>query len=87
MTPITLRVAELRKAKGMSQAELAELAGIRRATLHAIEKGTTRRIDFDVLEKLANALAVDPAYLIVNAPASGSGAGAKPKTTPRKKRR
>lgn len=65
MTPLTLRVAELRKAKGLSQNQLAKVAGVRQATLSAIESGTTRRVDFDVLERIADALGVDPALLIV----------------------
>lgn len=40
------------------------LAGIRQAALSAIESGATTRIDLDVLDRLAMALAVDPAMLI-----------------------
>ncbi len=65
MTPITVRVKELREAKGWSQAELAEKAGIRRATLSAIETNQTKGIDFETLECLASALGCDPGYLIV----------------------
>jgi putative transcriptional regulator len=65
MTPIRLRVRELRDAKGWSQVELAERAGVRRATVSAIENDQTTGIDFDTLEKLAKALEVDPGYLIV----------------------
>lgn len=65
MTPITLRVRELREARGWSQAELARQAGIRPSTLSAIENGQTNGVDFKTLEKLAGALEVDPGYLIV----------------------
>lgn len=65
MTPITLRVRELREAKGWSQAELAERAGVRRATVSAIENGLTKGVDFETLEKLARALEVDAGYLLV----------------------
>ena len=65
MTPIALRVKELREAKGWSQAELSDKAGIRRATVSAIENDQTTGIDFETLEKLARALEVDPGYLIV----------------------
>lgn len=65
MTPIVLRVRELRKAKGWSQVELCERAGIRQATLSAIENNLTTGIDFATLEQLAAALDVDPGYLIV----------------------
>jgi transcriptional regulator with XRE-family HTH domain len=63
--PIVLRVREIREAKGWSQAELADRAGIRRATLSAIESGQTKGVDFATLERLAKALEVDPGYLIV----------------------
>ena len=65
MTPITLRVKELREAKGWSQAELADKAGIRRATVSAIESNQTTGIDFETLERMAKALGCDPGYLIV----------------------
>ena len=65
MTPVHLRVRELREAKGLSQVELARKAEVRQATLSAIEKGQTRRVDFDVLERLARALGVDPGFLVV----------------------
>jgi len=64
MTPIRLRVRELRLAKEWSQDELAKRAGIRRATLSAIENDQTTGIDFETLERLAKALEVDPGYLI-----------------------
>lgn len=66
MTPIHLRVEELREAAGLSQTQLAERAGIRRATLIDIEKGRTTGVDFDVLERLAVALDVDAGYLVVH---------------------
>jgi len=64
MTPIRLRVKELRLAKGWSQDELANRASIRRATLSAIENDQTTGIDFETLERLAEALGVDPAFLV-----------------------
>jgi transcriptional regulator with XRE-family HTH domain len=64
MSPIHLRVKELRAAKGWTQSELAERAGIRQATLSDIETEKTRGVDFDVLEALAKALGVEPAFLI-----------------------
>lgn len=65
MTPVTLRVKELREAKSISQNELARLSGVRQASISEIEAGKTRRVAFDVLERLADALGVDPAVLIV----------------------
>lgn len=64
MSPLYLRVRELRTAKGLSQAQLAERAKIRIATISEIENQKTRRVDFDVLERLAEALDVDPSFLL-----------------------
>ena len=65
MAPIRLRIRELRLAQGMTQTELAKRAGLRVASVSAIETGQTSGIDFDTLEKLASVLGCDPGYLIV----------------------
>ncbi len=65
MTPLSLRIREVRQVKGWTQAELARRAGIRRATVNRIENARVKAIDLEVLEKLAKALDVDPGYLIV----------------------
>ncbi len=65
MTPLSLRIREIRQVKGWTQTELARRAGIRRATVNRIENARVKAIDLDVLEKLAKALDVDPGYLIV----------------------
>jgi transcriptional regulator with XRE-family HTH domain len=65
MTPVGLRVRELREAKGLTQAELAGKANVRRATLSAIENGQTRGVDFDTLDRLARVLGVEPGFLVV----------------------
>ena len=65
MTPIRLRVREIREAQGLSQAALAKKASIRPATLSAIETGQTKGIDFDTLERLARALSV-PAQVLID---------------------
>ena len=64
MSPIRLRVAELRKAKGWTQDELAQRARVSRVTVNRIESAMNRRIDYDVLEKLADALGEEPGFLI-----------------------
>ena len=64
MTPIAIRVKELRDGRRWTQAKLAEKAGITRAALSGIENGQTKGIDFATLEALANALEVHPAALI-----------------------
>ncbi len=57
--------------RGWSQAELAVRAGVRQATVSNIESGRLKRLDLEVLDKLASALEVDPGYLIVREPRVG----------------
>lgn len=85
MSPITLRVRELREALGLTQAELAARAGIRRATVNRIENAHVAAVDLDVLEKLADALRVEPGFLLVRSPAaSGSKSHASKRRPPRR---
>lgn len=65
MTPVRLRLAELRNAQGLSIDQLAEKAGVNRSTIIRLEQQRTTRVDFEVLDKLATALGCDPGYLIV----------------------
>ena len=64
MTPIRLRVRELREVRGMTQADLAEASGVRRATISTIESGKVKGIHFAILERLADAIGVDAAVLV-----------------------
>lgn len=66
MTPVTLRVRELREAKGMSQGELSRRSGVRQATLSAIENDQAKTVSLELLARLARALGVDAALLIVD---------------------
>ena len=66
MTPITLRLTELREAKGWTQRELARRASIRAATVNSLESRAPQKVDLSVLERLANALGVDAAFLFVH---------------------
>lgn len=52
-----LKIKELRKAKGLSQEKLANLAEIDRTYLPTIEKGN-RNVSIEIIEKLAIALEV-----------------------------
>ena len=74
MSPLVLRVRELREALGLTQAELAERAGVRRATVNRIENARVTAIDLEVLEKLADALGVEPGFIIIR---SSGGTNAK----------
>lgn len=66
--PLAFRVKELREARGWTQAELAERASLRAATLNRIENNRTSAISLDVLERIANALEVEPGFCIVRIP-------------------
>ncbi len=63
MTPLRFRIKELRGARGLSQAALAELVGVRQATINDLENGYSRRDTLALLEKLAQALGVEPGEL------------------------
>lgn len=65
MSPLSIRLREFREARAFTQAELAARAGVQRSTVNRIENGRATAIDLDVLDKLALALEVDPALLIV----------------------
>jgi len=64
MAAIVLRLRELRLARGLSQQELSERAGVRQAAISELESGVRRRIDLDQLERLCLALGVQPGELL-----------------------
>jgi len=68
MSPLTLRLKQLREARKLTQLQLAELAGVSRATVNRLEQRPPRLIDVDALEALAAALEVDPSYLLIWVP-------------------
>lgn len=55
-------VRNLRKAQGLTQAELARKAGLNRSYLGGVERGQ-RRICMENIARLADALAVSPDLL------------------------
>jgi len=63
LTPVTIPLRELREARGWSQSELSRQSSVPQATISRIESGT-RRIDLDVLERLAEALEVNAVVLV-----------------------
>jgi transcriptional regulator with XRE-family HTH domain len=65
MTPLSIRIRELRDLKSWSQAELARRSKVPQSTISRIEAGATPSVNLDNLEKLAKALGCDPGYLIV----------------------
>ena len=66
MQPVGYQIAQLRRNKGLSQARLAERAGLRQGNLSRIESG---RIDPTVtmLCRIASALEVPPAEILQKA--------------------
>ena len=65
MSPIQIRLRELRTGKGLTQVQLAELCGMPQSTISRIESGSTTGVDFETLDRLAAALGVHPSELIV----------------------
>jgi len=65
VTPLTLRIRELRTRRGWSQAELGRRAGVHASTVNRVERGETTTLSLGNLERLARALGVSPRSLIV----------------------
>jgi transcriptional regulator with XRE-family HTH domain len=52
------RLRQIRQLKGLSQEELADMAGLHRTYVGSVER-SERNISIDNIERLANALEVD----------------------------
>jgi transcriptional regulator with XRE-family HTH domain len=75
LTPLSIRLQEFREAKGWSQAELARRSGVPQPTISRIESGRTNSIELGNLERLADALGVNAALLIVHEAKEGKKRG------------
>ena len=64
MSPIQIRLRELRRGRRLTQVQLAELCGMPQSTISRIESGTTSGVDFETLDRVAAALEVHPSELI-----------------------
>jgi transcriptional regulator with XRE-family HTH domain len=64
MTPISLRIQQLREAKGWSQSELSRQSGVPQTTISRLEAGKIGVVNLAHLEKLANAFGVNAAVMI-----------------------
>lgn len=53
---LELKLRDLRKKAGLSQATLAKAVDVRIATISDLERGESRRIEFDLLESLCSVL-------------------------------
>lgn len=65
MTPVVLQIKALRQARGLTQAQLAEKIGVRRATIADLENGAARQDTLDLIDRLCAALKVEPGELLV----------------------
>ena len=63
MSPLVLRIRELRERKGWSQAELGRRAGLNHSVVSRAERGEAA-ITVSTLEKVAKALGVRASSLI-----------------------
>lgn len=61
MKPTTLKQA--RERRGLTQAELAEAAGVDQATVSRLEIGRVSNPSYDTVIKLAHVLQIDPQRL------------------------
>lgn len=64
MTPIRVRLREVREAQGLSQARLARQSGVAQSYISRLEAGRLGTVNLKHLEKLARALGVNAAVLI-----------------------
>jgi transcriptional regulator with XRE-family HTH domain len=64
VTPIRITLRDAREAAGLTQAELADRAGVRQATISDIETGKSTRIDLPILDAICDVLGVEPRELL-----------------------
>lgn len=64
MTPVEIRLRELREAAGLTQSRLAEKAGLDQGHVSRIESGRAS-IGLDVLDRLCRALKCEPGDILV----------------------
>jgi transcriptional regulator with XRE-family HTH domain len=61
-------LSEWRTLRGYSQQQLAELVGVRQATISDIETGKAKTLRLALLDKLAKVLHTEPAALLTPPP-------------------
>lgn len=65
MSPVTLRVRELREEAGLTQAELSAKTGLPIPAISRIENGHTEKIALHTIDRLCRVFDVDPGALFV----------------------
>ncbi|MBC6133891.1 helix-turn-helix transcriptional regulator [Listeria booriae] len=58
------RIKRLRLAKGMTQEELGEKVGLKRAAINKYEKGNVENMKRSIISKMSEVLDVSPNYLM-----------------------
>ncbi|MBU5265720.1 helix-turn-helix domain-containing protein [Virgibacillus proomii] len=69
MKKIKIRLDEVLKEKGYTQAQLADAIGVRRATIHDLYHNKSKQIPIEVLTKIVNELnlkSVDEILVLVD---------------------
>ncbi len=66
MTPLSLRLRELREAKGLTQAELARRSGVPQSTISRLEADKFENVNLRQLQRLAEELGVHAGLLIAH---------------------
>ena len=61
---IGIKIRKLRENVKMPQSELAQQLGVTQGTLHNIESGITRKVDFSLIDKVCNIFDKDFSYFI-----------------------
>ena len=62
---VTTRVKQLRLSLGLTQLELSQKSGVPVQTISRYENDHATRFDADVLDRLSQALQVEPGFLLV----------------------
>jgi putative transcriptional regulator len=61
---IKINLCEILAERGLSQRQIALMAGVRPNTLSLICKGDIQRMDLDVLDRICTALEIQPGQII-----------------------
>ena len=64
MSPTALRLKYWRERRGLTEVELADASGIPLTTISRLERGYTRTVELDMLDRLAKVLKVRPSALL-----------------------
>lgn len=66
MMSLTVHLRPVRLDKGWTQQELARRSGVDKSTISRIENGQTRGVGLGIVERLADALGLNPRSLITS---------------------